>query len=383
MRRIVNAGFAVLVAVAGCGSSDDPASAGSGGTGGVSAGTGATGTGASGGTTATGTGGAAGGTGGTGGMSGVGGSTASGGAGGASGSGGSGGTGGTGAPPKVRSCSVFPADNPWNTDVSGYAVHADSDTFIDSIGRDGHVHPDFGTVWDGAPIGIPYVVVDASQADVTITYTAYGDESDPGPFPVPADAPVEGGPNSDGDRHVLVVDAEACVLYELYRAFPQADGSWQADSGAEFDLKANDEHPFTWTSADAAGLPIFPGLVRYDEVVEDGELRHAVRFTVSRSRRALIAPARHYASDSDDASLPPMGLRVRMRASYDCGAYSTEAQVVCDGLKRYGMIVADNGSDWYISGAPDSRWNDDALGDLKQIPGDAFEVVDTGPIETY
>lgn len=286
-------------------------------------------------------------------------------------------------PPSLDGCSVFPADNPWNTDISGFPVHADSDTFIDSIGRDDQVHPDFGTVWEGAPIGIPYTVVDAAQPKVTITYTAYGDESDPGPFPVPADAPVEGGPDADGDRHVIVVDADACVLYELYRAFPQPDGSWEADSGAKFDLKINDEHPFMWTSADAAGLPIFPGLVRYDEVVEQGELRHALRFTVSQSRRAIIAPARHHASDSDDTALPPMGLRVRMKASYDCSSYASEAQVVCDGLKRYGMIVADNGSDWYISGAPDARWNDDALGDLKQIPGDAFEVVDTGPIETY
>jgi hypothetical protein len=382
-RRTQLGWLALVVACIAC-SSDDEGAAGAGG---MSAGAanasgvgggGATSGGASG-ATMTGTTGGAMAASGSGGVSGDG----SGGAGGAGGVGGaSGGTGG-GTPPSLDGCTVFPADNPWNTDVSDLPVHPDSDTFIDSIGRNSNVHPDFGTEWDGAPIGIPYVVVDSSQDDVAIIYTAYGDESDPGPFPVPADAPVEGGPNADGDRHVLVVDADTCTLYELYRAFPQSDGSWEADSGAVFDLSINDEHPFTWTSADAAGLPIFPGLARYDEIVEQGELRHALRFTVSSSRRAIIAPARHYASSNDDASLPPMGLRVRMKADYDCSGYSAEAQVVCDGLKRYGMIVADNGSDWYISGAPDPRWDDDALGDLKDIPGDAFEVVDTGPIETY
>jgi hypothetical protein len=198
------------------------------------------------------------------------------------------------------------------------------------------------------------------------------------------DAPVEGGSDSDGDRHVIAVDTEACVLYELYRAFPSQSGEgWEADSGAVFELSRNDEHPYTWTSADAAGLPILPGLVRYDEVVERGALEHAVRFTVSRTQRGLIAPARHYASNSDDPSLPPMGLRLRMKASFDCSSYSAPARVICDGLKRYGLLLADNGSNWYLSGAPDARWDDDALGDLKQITGDAFEAVETGEIETY
>ena len=181
---------------------------------------------------------------------------------------------------------------------------------------------------------------------------------------------------------MVAVDLADCKLYELYRAFPQSD-VWHADSGAVFDLARNDEHPFTFTSADAAGLPIFPGLVRYEEIVSRRELRHAVRFTVSRSRRAVVAPARHHAGSSDDPSLPPMGLRLRMKQSYDCSGYSEPARVICAGLKRYGMIVADNGSDWYLSGAPDPRWDDDALGDLKQIPGDAFEVVETGPILSY
>ena len=291
---------------------------------------------------------------------------------------------GSGGGASLDGCPVFPADNAWNLDVSGYQLHEGSDAIIDSIGRDSHVHPDFGTEWEGAPIGIPYVVVAASQPMVPIDFVAYGDESDPGPYPVPPDAQVEGGPSADGDRHVLVIDGDSCTLYELYRAFPVAGGqSWEADSGAVWDLTINDTHPFTWTSADAAGLPIFPGLIRYDEVVEQGELRHAVRFTVSQSRAAAIAPAVHYASSNTDPNLPPMGLRLRMKATYDCSAMSAEARVVCDGLKRYGLIVADNGSDWYLSGAPDPRWNDEALGDLKSIPGDAFEVVYTGEAQTY
>jgi len=303
----------------------------------------------------------------------------------ASGLGGSGGTltSTSGSAPHIGPCPVFPADNPWNQDVSALPVRADSDSFIDSIGRGDYVHPDFGTEWQGAPIGIPFVTVSASQRKVPIEFLAYGDESDSGPYPVPANAPVEGGSDADGDRHVLVVDTDACTLYELYRAFPKSGGAWSADSGAVFQLSTNDEHPLHWTSADAAGLPILPGLVRYDEVVTEGALRHAVRFTVSRSRRAIVAPARHYASSSDAANLPPMGLRLRMKQSYDCSSYSAPARVVCDGLKRYGLIVADNGSDWYLSGAPDPRWDDDALGDLKRVSGDAFEVVDTGPIETY
>jgi hypothetical protein len=282
----------------------------------------------------------------------------------------------------IGGCRVFPADNAWNQDVSALPVHADSDAFIESIGRDDHVHPDFGTEWEGAPIGIPVTTVAATQPDVPVVFTAYGDESDPGPYPIPLGANIEGGPDSDGDRHVIAVDLADCKLYELYRAFPES-GAWHADSGAVFDLSSNDEHPMSFTSADAAGLPIFPGLVRYEEVVLRGELHHAVRFTVSRSRRALVAPARHYAGAGDDPSLPPMGLRLRMKQSHDCSSYSAPARVICAGLKRYGMLVADNGSDWYLSGAPDPRWDDDALGDLKQVTGDAFEVVETGPIHTY
>lgn len=295
-----------------------------------------------------------------------------------------------GAPgaPSVGPCTVFPPDNPWNLDVSTLPVRADSDALIDSIGRDDHVHPDFGTEWEGAPIGIPFVVVGAESAPLAVEFTAYGDESDPGPYRIPLDAPVEGGPASDGDRHVIAIDGTSCTLYELYRAFPAdrtfpADPAWRADSGAVFDLTRNDEHPFSFTSADAAGLPIFPGLARYEEIVLDRDLRHALRFTVSRSRRALIPPARHYAGSGDDENLPPMGLRVRMKQSYDCSTFSEPARIICAGLKRHGLLLADNGSDWYISGAPDPRWDDDALGDLKQITGDAFEVVDTGEPQTY
>lgn len=305
------------------------------------------------------------------------------GAGGSAGSSGAGaGSAGSTGAPVLGGCAVFPADNPWNRDVSALPVRADSDVLIDSIGRDDHVHPDFGTEWEGAPIGIPFVVVDADTTPRRIEFVAYGDESDPGPYPIPLDAPIEGGPESDGDRHVIAIDSSTCTLYELYRAFPDGDG-WKADSGAVFELGHNDEHPLSFTSADAAGLPIFAGLARYEEIVMERELRHALRFTVSRSRSALIPPARHYAGAGDDPELPPMGLRLRMKQSYDCSGYSEPARVICAGLKRHGLLLADNGSDWYISGAPDPRWDDDALGDLKQITGDAFEVVDTGEAQTY
>jgi hypothetical protein len=226
------------------------------------------------------------------------------------------------------------------------------------------------------------VVVAGDQPRVPVEFE-YADESDPGPYPIPADVPIEGGPDSDGDRHVLVVDSSTCTLYELYAAYPVDDGdSWTAGSGAIFDLTSNDLRPDGWTSADAAGLPILPGLVRYEEVAE-GEIRHALRFTIKESQRAYIKPGTHGASSETDPNLPPMGARFRMKADYDCSGYSRETQVVCTALKRFGMLVADNGSNWYLSGAPDARWDDDALGDIKVIPGSAFEVVDTGPTITY
>jgi hypothetical protein len=280
-------------------------------------------------------------------------------------------------------CSVLPADNPWNTDISALPVHAQSDAFVDAIGRYQDLHPDFGTVWNGAPIGIPYVIVQDSQPMVPVSFD-YADESDAGPYPIPPNAPIEGAPvngnpNFGGDRHVLVIDDDNCMLYELFDAHPVNGGqSWTAGSGAIFDLNTNALRPDFWTSADAAGLPIFPGLVRYEEVVEQGLIDHALRFTVQTTRRAFIHPATHYASNQTATNLPPMGLRFRMKASYSCAAFSAEVQVICAALKKYGMFVADNGSDWYVSGAPDSRWSDDHLGDLKDIPGDAFEVVETG-----
>ena len=276
---------------------------------------------------------------------------------------------------------VFPADNPWNTDVSGQPVDPSSATLIAACGLR-NLHPDFGTVWNGAPIGIPYVVVSGSQPRVPVTF-GYADESDAGPYPIPPDAPIEGGPASSGDRHVLVIDADAWVLYELFAAYPEDGGArWRAGSGAIFDLKSNGLRPAGWTSADAAGLPIFPGLVRYDEVVVRGEIRHALRFTCPRTRRAYVAPARHWASSGDDPDLPPMGMRVRLRADFDVSGFPPSVRVILDALKKYGMFLADNGIGWFISGAPDARWDDEELGALKMVPSSAFEVVRLGPVIT-
>lgn len=278
------------------------------------------------------------------------------------------------------SVEIFPSDNPWNTPVDKLPVHPNSATFVASIGVDKHLHPDFGTTWKGQPSGIPYVVVPPRQAKVPIAFR-YPDESDPGPYPVPADAPIEGGADAKGDRHILVVDPAAKRLYELFSAYPQ-DGGWRAGSGAVFDLTSNKLRPKGWTSADAAGLPIFPGLVRYDEVVELGEIRHALRFTCKTTQRGYIAPATHWASRSNDRNLPPMGLRFRLRADYDVSKLAPPAQVIARALKKYGMFVADNGGDWFLSGAPNPQWNDEAIQTLRRIHGRDFEAVDTGPIVT-
>src|SRR5579871_2585019 len=273
---------------------------------------------------------------------------------------------------------VFPADNPWNQDISGLPVDPNSDTLIASIGLGKPLHPDFGTVYNGAPSGIPYIVVPGSQPRVPVK-CEYPDESDPGPFPIPPNAPIEGGPKSDGDRHVLVIDRDHWVLYELFAAHPDGVG-WKAGSAAVFDLKSNKLRPAGWTSADAAGLPIFPGLVRYDEVAEQKAILHALRFTCVRTRRAYVAPARHFASRSDDPQLPPMGMRVRLKASYDISRFSPRVQVILTALKRYGMILADNGSDWFVSGAPDPRWDVEDLATMKRIKGKDFEVVKMGEL---
>jgi hypothetical protein len=278
--------------------------------------------------------------------------------------------------PDIGNLQVFPDNNPWNWDISSYAVHPNSTHFIKSIGEEVTLHPDFGTVWAGAPIGIPYVVVHSGQTQLPIVYTAYGSESDPGPFPIPLDAAIEGGPEAAGDRHVLVIDVDKAMLYELYRAFPQT-ASWQAASGAKFDLTSNELRPEGWTSADAAGLPIFPGLVRYEEVYIQKLIDHALRFTVEQTQKEYIYPARHFASDSTNPDLPPMGLRFRLKANYEISGFSEPVQVILLALKKYGMIIADNGSNWYISGAPDDRWDDDILGELKTISGSNFEAIVT------
>jgi len=269
----------------------------------------------------------------------------------------------------------FPADNPWNQDISGAPVDADSGNIIAFIGANGGLKTDFGSgTWDGAPIGIPYLVVPSSQAMAPIQYTAYGDESDPGPMPVPGAAPVEGGADATGDRHVLVLDRDNCLLYELYRAFPQPGGGWAADSGTVWDLQSNGLRPLGWTSADAAGLPVFPGLARYDEVA-GGEINHALRFTVPTSRRAFLPPATHWASSNTSTSAPPMGMRVRLKASVDISGYPPQARVVLAALKKYGLILADNGSAWFISGAPDPRWDNAQLQALGAIKGSDLEVI--------
>jgi hypothetical protein len=276
----------------------------------------------------------------------------------------------------------FPTDNAWNTDISAAPVDAASDALIASIGLATGLHPDFGAgLYGGAPIGIPFVVVAGTQTPVRIDFTAYGDESDPGPYPVPADAPVEGGAASAGDRHVLVIDRDHARLYELFAAYPNGDGSWRAACGAVFDLSSNRVRPGGqpgWTSADAAGLPIFPGLARYDEaMLGPGGIRHALRFTAARTRRACVAPATHWASGDTSASLPPMGMRVRLKSGFAIPAsFSIETRALLQAMKTYGLILADNGSNWYVSGAPDERWNNDALvGELRQVRGSDFEVV--------
>lgn len=268
----------------------------------------------------------------------------------------------------------FPADNAWNTDVTAAAVDPNSSTLIASCGLR-NLHPDFGTTFDGAPNGIPYVIVYSGQPKVPVSFD-YASESDPGPYPIPPNAPIEGGSGSAGDRHVIVVDVGDWKLYELFDAHTTNGGaSWHAGSGAVFDLSSNALRPAGWTSADAAGLPIFPGLVRYDEAVEQHAINHALRFTCPRSRKAYVAPARHYASSDTSSALPPMGMRVRLKANFDTTAYSPAVRTILRAMMHYGMLMADNGSGWYVSGAPDSRWDDNDLATLAKVPSSAFEVI--------
>jgi hypothetical protein len=277
--------------------------------------------------------------------------------------------------PHIGGCPVFPATNAWNQEIASTPLNPLSAQIISHLGAS-NLHPDFG---ENPLYGIPFVVVPATQPMVPITYGLYGDESDPGPFPIPLDAPVEGGGGS-GDSHVLVVQQQTCQLYELFAARRSGSG-WFADSGAKFDLLTGAPRPIGWTSADAAGLPILPGLVRYDEVAR-GLIDHAIRVTFSQTQAGFIPPASHFASNKTDPTLPAMGMRFRLSASFNVAALTGQAKVIATALQRYGLIVADNGSNWYFQGAPDPGWNDDDLNQLKSIPGTAFEVVDTGPVQT-
>ena len=277
---------------------------------------------------------------------------------------------------------IFPKDNPWNTDVSNLPVHPKSDAFVRSIGSDKRLKPDFGTQWQGRPMGIPFNVVSGSAKKIAIAFQ-YADESDKGPYPVPENPLIEGGPDAplDSDGHILMIDFDHKILYELFQAV-RRNGQWTAGSGAIWDLTKNQIRPARWTSADAAGLAIFPGLARYDEVVEKGEIKHALRFTASKTQRGYVAPASHWASQSRDPALPPMGLRVRLRKDFDDSQAPKNVKVILAAMKKYGLILADNGSDWFISGAPDPRWNDEELHWLRRIKGSDMQAVDTGPIVT-
>jgi hypothetical protein len=286
------------------------------------------------------------------------------------------------APPKLGGCQVFPATNAWNQRVDRLPVAADSAELIASIGLQNGVHADFGSgLWDGSRIGIPYTVVHGKTTAKSRVGFEYADESDKGPYPIPANVPIEGQPStsSGGDRHALIVDRDTCRLYELY-ALQRVGGRWQAGSGAIFDLRSNRVRPAGWTSADAAGLPLLPGAAPREGDAATGASRHALRFTAERTRRAYVYPARHYASSSSDPTLPPMGLRVRLRAGVDISKLPRQARIVAQAMKTYGMILADNGSSWFVSGAPSPRWSNTELHALGALHGSDFEVVDTSSL---
>lgn len=271
-------------------------------------------------------------------------------------------------------CPLFPASNAWNQRVDRLPAGAGSAAVVGAIGAGDHVHADFGSgLWAGRPIGIPVTVVRGSQRKTRVAFD-YADESDRGPYPIPAQVAIEGG----SDRHALIVDRDACRLYELF-ALRRAGSGWAAGSGAIWSLHSNRLRPAGWTSADAAGLPILPGLARYEDVAR-GRIDHALRFTVERTRRAYVYPARHFASASTDPVLPPMGARFRLKRSFDLSGFPPQARIVLQALKTYGMILADNGSNWFLSGAPDPRWSNDDLHSLHRVPGSAFELVDTSTL---
>jgi len=273
-------------------------------------------------------------------------------------------------------CPVFPQSNPWHEKVAKLPLSPLSSEYIASIGASLDLHPDFG---HERAYGIPYAVVPAAQPKVPIHFTAYGDQSNPGPYPIPRNAPVEGGQSAGGDRHVLVLQKGTCMLYEMWDAHPNADGSWNAGSGAVFNLRSNRLRPNGWTSADAAGLSVFAGLIRYDEI-QKGYINHAIRFTAPETQAGFIHPATHFASDSTNPDLPPMGLRLRLEASYPITGFPRTDRIILQAMKTYGLILADNGSPWFFQGATDPRWNDTILDQLKSVPASAFEVVQTGPI---
>jgi len=268
----------------------------------------------------------------------------------------------------------LPDQRAWNQDISDAPVDPASDRIIDYINSNGgtELHPDFGSP---KIYGIPFEVVGKKTKPVKVKFTAYGDESDRGKYRIPLKAGIEGGKNGDGDRHTIGYDKDACKLYELYRAFPERN-RWEADSGAIWDLKSAELREEGLTSADAAGLPIFPGLVRYDEV-KAGEIDHAIRVTFESTRDAWINPASHCAGDTSSANAPPMGMRMRLKSSFNTGGFSGQSAVIVEAMKRYGFIVADNGSNWYFQGGTNKRWDDDDLNQLKEIPGSAFEVVES------
>ena len=281
--------------------------------------------------------------------------------------------------PVLGGCPVFPANNPWNTDIASRPRHSNSDRIIHAINTTGgrFLHADFG---GGGEYGIPFVTVSSTATQWPVRYTDYGDESDPGPFPIPRHAPIEGGATSDGDRHVIALQKGTCRLFELYRAFPRST-RWDAASGATWDLRSNRLRPAGWTSADAAGLPILPGLARCEDIAA-GAVHHALRVTFGRTRRGYVSPARHLASSSTSTSLPAMGMRLRLKANYDITRYRGQTRTLLVAMKRYGLMVADNGSNWFITGAADDCWDDEDLNQLKLVPGTAFEVVDTGRVVT-
>ena len=282
--------------------------------------------------------------------------------------------------PAAPACPVFPANNPWNQRVDRLPVAKNSAALIASIGLNDPVHPDFGSgLYNGEPIGIPYTVVSSSTRKAPVAFQ-YASESDRGPYPLPRGVPIEGGYGSTGDRHVIVVNRDTCTDYELFAAYPHDGGKrWTAGSGAIFNLRSNHLRPAGWTSADAAGLPILPGLARYDEVAA-GQVDHALRFTAPCTAPRYVYPARHEASTCHGANLPPMGLRVRLKPSVNISRLPYQARVVAEALKRYGMILADNGSPWFISGAPNKGWNNDDLHRLDQLSGKDFQVVDTSSL---